>query len=160
MPTFNGRRLVPPAPRGIPVATTLVDLSSDNSRWEGEQEEDEERDLEATPEGLGETSPLRKADILRTMPDDDAEADALLEREEPPVAGGSSRPEASPQRRPPAEVPTRGRSALISRVDASTPTLPGAASGPPATPPSAPGARAPAPQAARLSGFKLSKRRD
>ena len=45
-----------------------------------EEEEDEERDSEATPEGMGETSPLRKADILRTLPDDDDEAGISLER--------------------------------------------------------------------------------
>ena len=114
----------------------------------------------ATPEGMGETSPLRKADILRTLPDDDDEADVPLERGEMHMAGGSSRSKVSPRRRPPAEVPTRGRSALISRDDAPALTLPGAASGPSAAPSSAPGARAPAPQAARLSGFKLRKRRD
>nr|XP_020186152.1 brain acid soluble protein 1-like [Aegilops tauschii subsp. strangulata] len=66
----------------------------------------------------------------------------------------------SPRRRSPAEVPTRGRSALISRDDAPVLTLPGAASVLSAAPSSVPGARAPAPQAARLSGFKLRKRRD
>nr|XP_020181021.1 uncharacterized protein CG45076-like [Aegilops tauschii subsp. strangulata] len=53
----------------------------------------------------------------------------------------------------------RGRSALISRGAAPALTLPRAAFGPSAAPPSAPGARAPAPQAGRLSGFKLSKRK-
>ena len=48
-----------------------------------------------TPEGTGETSPLRKADILRTLPDDD-EADATQEKEDPPV------------------IRMRGRSVLIS----------------------------------------------
>nr|XP_020190664.1 atherin-like [Aegilops tauschii subsp. strangulata] len=85
---------------------------------------------------------MRKADILRTLPDDDDKADALPEREEPPV------------------VPMRGRSALISRDDAPTLAPPGAASGPSAAPSSAPGVRAPVPQAARLSEFKLKKRRD
>ena len=41
-----------------------------------------------TPEGMGETSPLCKADILRTLPDDDDEADVPLEREELCTAGG------------------------------------------------------------------------
>ena len=94
-----------------------------------------------TPEGMGETSPLNKADILRTLPDDD-EAGARQEKEEPPA------------------VPTRGRSALISRDETPALTPPGAASGPSAAPSSAPRARAPAPQAARLLGFKLTKRRD
>ena len=76
------------------------------------------------------------------------------------MAGGSSRPKASPQRRPPAEVPTRGRSALISRDDAPALTPPRTTSDPPAAPSSAPGARAPTPQATRLLGFKLKKRRD
>ena len=89
---------------------------------------------------MGETSPLSKADILRTLPDDD-EADVPQEKEEPPV------------------IPTRGRSALTSRDAASAPTPPGAASCPSAAPSSAPGARAPAPQAGRLSGFNISKRR-
>nr|XP_020170404.1 translation initiation factor IF-2-like [Aegilops tauschii subsp. strangulata] len=107
-----------------------------------------------------ETSPLRKADIVLTLPDDDDAADVPPEREGPPVAGGSSRPKASPQRRPLAEVPTWGRSVLISQDVAPAPTPPGAASGPSAAPSSAPGARAPVPQAARLLGFKLKKRRD
>ena len=160
MPTFDGRGLVPPAPPGVPVGTMPVDVSSGDSRREEEEEDDDERDLEATPEGMGETSPLRKADILRTLPDDDDEADVPPEGEEPSVAGGSSGPKASPQRRSPAEVPTRGRSALISRDGAPAPTPPGAASGPSAAPSSALGAHAPAPQAARLSGFKLGKERD
>nr|XP_020178316.1 predicted GPI-anchored protein 58 [Aegilops tauschii subsp. strangulata] len=88
---------------------------------------------------MGETSPLRKADLLRTMPNDDETDD--LHRGEPPV------------------IPTRGRSALVSQDDAPVLTPPGAASGPSAAPSSVPGARAPAPQAGRLSGFKLSKRR-
>lgn len=142
MPTFDGRGLVPPAPPGVPVATVPVDVSSGNSCREGEEEKGEERDSEATPDGMGETSPLRKDDILRTLPDDDDEAGVLPEREEPSV------------------VPTRGRSALISRDDAPALTPPGAASGPSAAPSSALGARAPTPQATRLSGFKLMKRRD
>ena len=124
------------------MALVPVDVSSGDSRREGEEEEGEERDSEATPEGMGETSPLHKADILRTLPDDDDEASVLPEREEPPV------------------VLMRGRSALISRDDAPALTPLGAASGPSAAPSSALGARAPAPQAARLSGFKLTKRRD
>nr|XP_020146409.1 actin cytoskeleton-regulatory complex protein pan1-like [Aegilops tauschii subsp. strangulata] len=140
MPTFDERGLVPPAPLVVPEATALVDVSSGDSRMEGEEEEDEEHYPGVTPEGMGETSPLSKADIVRTLPDDD-EADVRREKEEPPV------------------IPTRGRSALISRDESATPTPPGAASRPSAAPSSAPGARAPAPQATRLSGFKLSKRR-
>nr|XP_020147164.2 atherin-like [Aegilops tauschii subsp. strangulata] len=140
MPTFDERSLVPPAPLVVPEATAPVDVSSGDSRKEEEEEEDKERASEATPEGMGETSPLSKADIFRTLPDDNG-ADVPQEKGETPV------------------VPTRGRSALISRDAASAPTPPGAASGPSAVPSSPPGARAPAPQAARLSGFKLSKRR-
>nr|XP_040258269.1 actin cytoskeleton-regulatory complex protein PAN1-like [Aegilops tauschii subsp. strangulata] len=140
MPTFGERGLVPPAPPGVPTATAPVVVSSGDSRREGEEEEDEERDSEGTPEGMGDTSPLHKADILRTLRDDDDEADVPPEGEEPLVAGGSSRSKANPQRRPPAE--------------------PGAASGPSAAPSSAPGTRVPAPQAARLSGFKPKKWRD
>ena len=121
-------------------------------------EEDEERRLEAAPEEMGETSPLRKADILRTLPDDDDEADVPLERGELHVAGGSTRSKVSPRRRSPAEVLTRGRSALISREVASARMLPGAASSPSAAPSPAPGALAAAPRASRLSGFKLGKR--
>ena len=80
-PTFDGRGLVPPAPTGAPAALTPVELSSGESRGE---EEEEEEDSEVTPEGMGETSPLSKADILRTLPDDD-EADARPEKGEPPV---------------------------------------------------------------------------
>nr|XP_020189660.1 microtubule-associated protein 4-like [Aegilops tauschii subsp. strangulata] len=139
MTSFDERGLVPPVPLVVPEATALVDVSSDGSH-KGEEEEDEERDTEMTPEGMGETSPLSKADIHRTLPDDDG-ADVLQEKEEPPA------------------VPTRGRSALISRDAASAPTPPGAASGPSVVPSSAPRVRAPAPQAGRISVFKLSKRR-
>nr|XP_040249497.1 uncharacterized protein LOC109774689 [Aegilops tauschii subsp. strangulata] len=142
MPTFDERGLVPPAPLMVPESTAPMDVSSGDSRKEEEEEEDAERDTEATPEGMGETSPLRKADILCTLPDDDDEDDVLPERKEPSV------------------VPTRGRSALISRDGAPSLTPPGAASGPSAAPSSALGARTPVPQAARLSGFKLTKWRD
>ena len=57
-------------------------------------------------------------------------------------------------------VPTKGRLVLLSRDDAPAPTPPRAAFGPSAAPASAFGARASAPQAARLSGFKLKKQRD
>ena len=70
MPTFDGRGLVPPAPRVVRGATTPVDVSSGDSRRGGGEEEDEERNSEATPKGTGETSSLRKADILCTFPDD------------------------------------------------------------------------------------------
>nr|XP_020192898.1 wiskott-Aldrich syndrome protein family member 1-like [Aegilops tauschii subsp. strangulata] len=81
--TFDGCGLVVPAPTGAPMEPTLVDLSSDESRGE-EKEEDEEHDSEVTPEGMGETSPLSKADILHTLPNDD-EAGARQEKGEPPV---------------------------------------------------------------------------
>ena len=93
-----------------------------------------------TLEGTGETSPPRRADILRTLPDDD-EADATPEEEDPPV------------------VPKKGMLALISREVGSARMPPGAASSPSAPPSPAPGALADAPRATRLSGFKLSKRR-
>ena len=47
-----------------------MELSSGESRGE----EEEEEDSEVTPEGMGETSPLSKADILRTLPDDNEPA--------------------------------------------------------------------------------------
>nr|XP_020148332.1 nucleolar and coiled-body phosphoprotein 1-like [Aegilops tauschii subsp. strangulata] len=81
------------------------------------------------------------APTLVELSSDDDEAGARQEKEEPPA------------------VPTRGRSALISRDAAPALTPPGAASGPSAAPSSVPGARAPAPQASRLSGFKLTNRR-
>ena len=80
------------------MVTTPVDVSSGESRKEEEEEEEEEeeRDSEATRKEAGETSPLRKADIHRTLPDDDDEADVPLEREELPVAGGSRGPRSVP----------------------------------------------------------------
>ena len=96
--------------------------------------------MEVTPEGMGETSPLSKANILHTLPDDD-EADACLEKEESPV------------------ILMRDRSALISLDAASALTPRGAASDPTAAPASASGASALGPQVAKLSGFKLTKRR-
>nr|XP_020191697.1 MAP7 domain-containing protein 1-like [Aegilops tauschii subsp. strangulata] len=89
---------------------------------------------------MGETSPLSKADILRAFPDDD-EADARQEDGELPA------------------IPTRGRSSLVSRDATSILAPNGAASGSSAAPVSAPRAGAPVPQASRLSGFKLTKRR-
>nr|XP_020195786.1 uncharacterized protein LOC109781608 [Aegilops tauschii subsp. strangulata] len=118
-----------------------VEVSSDDSRKEEEEGEDEERDSEVTPEGMGKTSPLCKADLLHTMLDDDDRTDVPQEKEEPLV------------------IPMRGRSALIPRDAASVPVPPGAASGPSAAPSSAPRARALAPQVGRLSGFKPGKRR-
>ena len=97
-------------------------------------------DSEATPEEMGETSPLSKADILRALPDN-AETDARQEEGELPV------------------IPTRGRSSLVSQDAAPALMPPRATSGPSAAPSSASGAGAPAPQALRLSGFKLTKRR-
>ena len=44
MPIFDGCGLVPPAPPGVPVAMAPVDMSSGDSRMEGEEEEGEERD--------------------------------------------------------------------------------------------------------------------
>ena len=93
------------------------------------------------PRGWGDL-PLCKANILRLQPDDDGDADILPEKGEPPV------------------VPTKGRSALLSRDDAPALQPPGATSILAAAPASAPGAGAPTPRAAKLSGFKHTKRRD
>ena len=90
---------------------------------------------------MGETSPLTKADILRIFPDND-EADAPQEKGEPPI------------------ISTRDQSALISRDSTVVPVLAGAASGSIAAPASASWAGAPAPWVAKLSGFRLPKRRD
>ena len=133
--TFDGHGLVLPAPTGATAVPAPVELSSGESRGE---EKEEEEDSEITPEGTGETSPLSKADILRTFPDD-AEADARQEKGEVPV------------------IPTRGRSSLVCRDATSVLAPTGAASGPSAAPVSASGASAPVPQALRLSGFKLTK---
>nr|XP_020166970.1 uncharacterized protein LOC109752496 [Aegilops tauschii subsp. strangulata] len=130
-PTFDSRGLVLPAPTGVPAVPKPVELSSDESRGE-------EEDSEVTPEGMGETSPLSKADILRALPDD-AETDARQEKGELPV------------------IPTRGRSSLVSRDVTPAMAPSGAASGPSAASGSALGASVPAPQASRLSGFKLTK---
>ena len=77
-PTFDARGLVPPTPSGGPAASKPVELSSDESRGR----EEEVVDSEATPEEVGETSPLSKAEILRALPDD-AEAEARQEEGEP-----------------------------------------------------------------------------
>ena len=136
-PTFDGRGLVPPAPTGALAAPKLVELSSDESHGE---EEGEEEDSEVTPEGMGETAPLSKADILCALPDD-AEADARQEKGELPV------------------IPARGRSSLVSRDITPALAPSGAASSPCAALSSALRACMPTPQASRLSGFKLTKRR-
>ena len=105
-PTFDARGLVPPALPGAPTAQKPVEVSSGESRGEGEEEVDSEKTLEE----VGETSPLSKAEILRALPDD-AEADAYQGQREQPL------------------IPTKGRSSLVVRGAASTPTPPGAGSG-------------------------------
>ena len=133
-PTFDAHGLVPPVLPGAPTAPKPVEVSSDESRGEGEEEVDSEKTLEE----VGETSPLSKAEILRALPDD-AEADARQEEREQPL------------------IPTKGRSSLVPRDAASAPTPPGAGSGPAAAPPTTAEARTPTPQVPTLSGFKLPK---
>ena len=70
-PTFDARGLLPPSLPGASIAQKPVEVSSGESRGEGEEEVDSEKTLEE----VGETSPLSKADILRAIPDD-AEVDA------------------------------------------------------------------------------------
>ena len=151
MPIFDGRGLVPPVPSDFPVATTPVVVSS------GDSDEEEEQDSAATPEGSGETSPPRKADLLRALPDDDDAGDHPV-REVLPPAGVTTRSKVTPSKKSPTMVPTKSRSALVSRGDAPALTLSGATAGPAAASSSAPGARAPAPQTARPLGSALLKR--
>ena len=113
------RGLVPLVLSGDPTAQKPVEVSSGESRGEGEEEVDSEKTLEE----VGETSPLSKAEILRALPDD-AEADAYQGGKEQPL------------------VPTKGMSSLVDRGAASTPT-PGF--GFASAPHGATGARAPAP---------------
>ena len=56
-------------------------------------------------------------------------------------------------------IPTRSRSALISQDSTAAPVPARAAFGSTAAPASAFGAGAPAPRVAKLSGFKLTKRK-
>ena len=134
-PTIDARGLVPPALPGAPMAQKPLEVSSGESRGEGEEEVDSEK----TPEEVGETSPMNKAEILRALPDD-AEADAYQGEREQPL------------------IPTKGRSSLVDRGAASTLTPPGAGSGSASPPPAAARTRTPAPQVPMLSGFKLPKR--
>ena len=67
--TFDARGLVPPVLSGALPAPKPVEVSSGESRGEGEE------DSEETPEEVEETSLLSKEEILRALPDD-AEADA------------------------------------------------------------------------------------
>ena len=128
-PTFDARGLVPPTPPGVPTAQKPVEVSSGESRGEGEEEVDSEKTLEE----VGETSPLSKAKNLRALPDD-AEADAFQgEREQPLIS-------------------TKGRASLVARGAASTPTPPGAGSDSASAPPAAAGTRAPAPQVSMQIG--------
>ena len=122
-----------------------MEVSSGAFRGEGEEEDSEDTpeevvDSEKTPGEVGETSPLSKAEILHALPDD-AEADAYQREREQPL------------------IPTKGRSSLVDRGAASTPTPPGAGSGSASAPHGAVGARAHAPQVPMLSGLKLHKRR-
>ena len=57
-----------------------MEVSSGESRGEGEEEVDSEKTLEE----VGETSPLSKAEILRALPDD-AEANAYQGGKEQPL---------------------------------------------------------------------------
>ena len=118
------------------MAQQPLEVSSGESRGEGEEEVDSEK----TPEEVGETSPLSKAEIFRALPDD-AEADAYQGEREQPL------------------IPTKGRSSLVVRGYASIPTPPGAGSGSPSALPSAAGTQTPALQVPMLSGFKLHKRK-
>ena len=120
--TFDARGLVPPTLPGAPTAQNPVEVSSGKSRGEGEEEVDSEKTLEE----VGETSPLSKAEILRALPDD-AEADAYQ--------GGRGQP----------LVPMKGRSSLVDRGAASTPTPPGAGFGSASAPHGTAGAQTPAP---------------
>ena len=78
-------------------------------------------DSKKTLEEVGETSPLSKAEILRTLPDE-AEADACQGEREQPL------------------IPTKGRSSLVVRGAASAPTPPKAGSGSASAPPVTAGA--------------------
>lgn len=116
-PTFDARGLVPLVLSRAPPAPKPVEVSSGESRGEGEEEEDSEE----TPEEVEETSLPSKAEILRALPDD-AKAGAYQ--------GGKERP----------LVPMKGRSSLVDRGAASTPTPPGAGSGSASAPHGATGA--------------------
>nr|XP_020154870.1 nascent polypeptide-associated complex subunit alpha, muscle-specific form-like [Aegilops tauschii subsp. strangulata] len=147
MPVFNEHRLVSPVPAEAPVV-----LSS------GDSGEEEGPDLEATQEGAGETSPRCMTDLLRAFPDDDDDANDHPVRESLPPAGVTTRSKVTPSKKPLVGVPTKSRSALISRGGAPTLTPTGAAAEPAAAPSSAPGTRTPVPQAAKPSCFVLQKR--
>lgn len=108
---------MPPVLSGAPSAPKPVEVSSGESRGEGEEEEDSEE----TPEEVEEISPPSKAEILRALPND-AEADAYQGGKEQPL------------------VPTKGRSSLVDRGAASTPTPPGVGSSSASAPQRATGA--------------------
>nr|XP_040245440.1 uncharacterized protein LOC120964670 [Aegilops tauschii subsp. strangulata] len=125
MPTFDKRSLVSPVPLVVPEATAPVDVSSGDSRKEEKEEEDE-----ATPEGMGETLPLRKANMLRTLPDDDDEAD-ILHRGEPPVIRTRGRPMPAANKRreeavvlPGANLPAAATSPSVEKGSISAHTSP------------------------------------
>ena len=117
---------------GVPTTQKPVEMSSGESRREGEEEQNSEKTLEE----VGASSPLSKAEILRALPDD-AEADTFQWEREQPL------------------IPTKSRSSLVARGAAPGLAPPGAGSGSVSTPPGAAGARTPAPQVQKLSGFKL-----
>ena len=126
-PTFDARGLVQQVLSRAPSTQKAVEVSSGESHGEGE----EEADSEETPEEVRETSAPSKAEILCALPDD-ANADAYQGGKEQPL------------------VPTKGRSSLVDRGAASTPTPPGAGSSSASAPYGAAGARTPAPQAPML----------
>nr|XP_040254228.1 nascent polypeptide-associated complex subunit alpha, muscle-specific form-like [Aegilops tauschii subsp. strangulata] len=75
-----------------------------------------------------------------------------------PLGGVTTRSKVTPSKKPPAGVPTKSRSTLISRGGAPALTAASAAGGPTAAPSSAPEIHAPSSQAAKPSGFTLQKR--
>nr|XP_020157850.1 protein bangles and beads-like [Aegilops tauschii subsp. strangulata] len=122
--TFDGRGLVPPVRTGAPAAPKHVELSSDESHGE---EEGEEEDSAVTPEGMRETAPLSKADILRALPDD-AEADARplpsakKSKEDAAATPPSAKKGGDSTRTSPARSPSRDQE--VRRHEESAPDVP------------------------------------
>nr|XP_020164754.1 ralBP1-associated Eps domain-containing protein 1-like [Aegilops tauschii subsp. strangulata] len=113
-------------------------------------------DSEATLEGEGETSPLA-ADLLHSLPDDNEAGDHPVRESQTP-AGVTTRSRGTPPKKPSTGVPTKSRSALVSRGGATALTSTGAAAGPATAASSTPGTRKSAPQDERPPGSALLKR--
>nr|XP_020195989.1 uncharacterized protein LOC109781799 [Aegilops tauschii subsp. strangulata] len=138
--------LEPSRPPGSPVTVSF-----------GEFSEEEKVDSEVTWEDAGDTSPPGQTDLLHVLSDDDDASEHPF-RESPRSAGITTRSRGTPPKKLKLGVPKKGKSALLSRGDASASSSADAAANPGAAPSPAPEACATAPMTMKPAGIALLKR--